>query len=175
MTLKYFYELIFNNKLYEAANFASDYNYFLNKDKREIDAIVRKKEIIFSFNGLEEKLGGLPLAIFNRAKLLSDNGYSVTILNLNPYRSVKLIYHFDDYDKIINYCYESGHLNKDIKFFNILNYYRDKNTLDPLDCPNLLDESLKKSKKFYINQDYVIRKISKSSTLTRVTYYCKSC
>ena len=174
MTLKYFYELIFNNNLYEAANFASDYNYFLNKDKREIDAIVRKKEIIISFNGLEEKLGGLPLAIFNRAKLLSDNGYSVTILNLNPYRSVKQIYHIDDYDKIINYCYESGHLNKDIKLFNILNYYRDKNTLDPLDCPNLLDESLKKSKKFYINQDYVIRKISKSSTLTRVTYYCKS-
>lgn len=172
--IKIFYELIFNNKLYEAANFASDYNYFLNKDKREIDAIVRKKEIIISFNGLEEKLGGLPLAIFNRAKLLSDNGYSVTILNLNPYRSVKLIYHFDDYDKIINYCYESGYLNKDIKFFNILNYYRDKNTLDPLDCPNLLDESLKKSKKFYINQDYVIRKISKSSTLTRVTYYNKS-
>ena len=64
---------------------------------------IKEKEIFLLFYGLDIEIGGLAKATFNRANLLNEHGYKVTLLNLNE--SINCRY-------ITQYFHENGYLDK---------------------------------------------------------------
>ena len=82
---------------------------------------IKEKEIILLFYGLDIEIGGLAKATFNRANLLKEHGYNVTLLNLNECKN---------FDHITQHFHENGYLDESIELINIVEYYALKNNLN---------------------------------------------
>ena len=98
---------------------------------------IKEKEIFLLFYGLDIEIGGLAKATFNRANLLNEHGYKVTLLNLNE--SINCRY-------ITQYFHENGYLDKSIDIINIVEYYGQKNNINKIQKPPLPNSTEKKDK-----------------------------
>ena len=98
---------------------------------------IKEKEIFLLFYGLDIEIGGLAKATFNRANLLNEHGYKVTLLNLNE--SINCRY-------ITQYFHENGYLDKSIDIINIVEYYGQKNNINKIQKPPLQNSTEKKDK-----------------------------
>lgn len=101
------------SKLSEKLGFNYDENIILDK--------IREKRIFLLFYGFDIEIGGLAKATFNRANLLTEHGYNVTLLNIdNGKNSEYITWNF----------HENNYLDKSVDIINIFDYLSLKSTLD---------------------------------------------
>lgn len=84
----------------------------------EIAKIIKNKDIFFIFEDFNIEFGGLSNAVFKRANYLANQGYSITLLNLDPIKN---------FQYILDKFYNDEVLSEKVKFFNPYDYYSKKN------------------------------------------------
>lgn len=103
---------------------------------------IKEKKIFQLFYGYDIEIGGLAKATFNRANLLTKNGYDVTLLNIDKNKNCEYI---------TKNFHDNGYLNEFIKIINIYEYISCKNTVDKNVIPpqentsNLIVKKMKKT------------------------------
>ena len=88
-------------------------------DENIIIKNIKDREIFLLFYGLDMEIGGLAKATFNRANLLNQHGYNVTLLNLDKTKNI---------DVITKNFHENHYLDKNIEIENIYEFYSLKNS-----------------------------------------------
>lgn len=111
--LKKFIEFVIDNKYVSALKLFDD-NEFHN-------ALNGNNEIFLLFQGLDDEIGGLAKAVYDRANLFYKNGYDVKLLNIDSIRNSEFI---------INKYHDLGFIVESIEIINIFDYYSEKNTID---------------------------------------------
>lgn len=90
-------------------------------DDNKLVEKIKDRDVFLLFYSLDLKIGGLAKAVFDKANILDDHGYNVTLLNVDDLK---------DFNYIISYFKENGYLNESIDFINIYKYYSTKNTFN---------------------------------------------
>lgn len=123
-------------------------------DDKILTQNIKNKEIFLLFYGLDIEIGGLAKASFTRANILKQNGYKVTLLNLNKSKN---------FEYIVENFHDIGYLDESIDIINIIEYYANKNTL------NANTQYIHKDK-----NDYFAEKIKTKDNATIINYYNNS-
>ncbi|WP_296866955.1 glycosyltransferase [uncultured Methanobrevibacter sp.] len=116
--------------------------------------IIKNKNIFFIFEDFNIEFGGLTNAVLKRANYLADNGYQITLLNVDPIRN---------FDYICEEFRKSNILSSNVNFINVYDYYSKKNTLN-----NDSNFSIEK------NEDYTIKKVHNSDNSIQLQYFDSS-
>ena len=117
--LKEFLELIAKKDFLNASKISEKLDIFY--DEHIVERNIKDKDIFLLFYGLDIEIGGLAKATFNRANILKQHGYKVTLLNVNESKNFKYI---------TQYFHENGYLDKNIEIINLVEYYATKNDLN---------------------------------------------
>lgn len=94
-----------------------DFNY----DENILTKKIKEKRIFLLFYGFDVEIGGLAKATFNRANLLTQHGYRVTLLNIDKAKNSEFI---------TKYFQDNNYLDDSVDIINIYDYLSLKNTLD---------------------------------------------
>lgn len=116
-----FFKKNFNKDYQGALEVSKELSLIFDENEDIIFEKIKSKEIIMLFFGFDIHIGGLASAVCNKSKLFVDNGYSVTLLNIDDFKNFNFIQ-----KRFIN----EGYLYDSIKFYNIYDYYSRKNTID---------------------------------------------
>ena len=81
--------------------------------------IIKNKNIFIIFEDFNIEFGGLTNTVFKRANYLADNGYKISLLNVDPMRN---------FEYIQEGFIKSNILSPNVKFINVYDYYSKKNT-----------------------------------------------
>ena len=155
---KKFFKYIYDEKYEEAINYSKKLSLSYMEKNDEVIEIVKNKKLFILFLGFDYEIGGLARAVCNRCKLLENNGYSITLLNIDEMK---------DFKYITNHYYEMGYLNESCKIINIYDYYSKKNTRDFNDCNYVsLDNDFDK-----IVDGYFVKKTINKDTSIHLKYY----
>lgn len=182
-----FYEKICEKDFYGAIEEA---NKISLKESGDIIDMIKSRNIFMIFIGCELQIGGLAKAVFNRANLLSDNGYeNITLLNIDTFRNDDIFEDFRNFKFIESFYKEVGYLNESITIINMFDYFSEMNTINPnekfvspefsdmtknLDANiDLLNPKLKTRDQFFINGEYVIEREVTKDHQVNLHYYDK--
>lgn len=137
-------------------------------DEKILAEKIREKKIIQLFYGFDIEIGGLAKATFNRANLLKEHGYDVTLLNIDKLKNSEYITRF---------FHENNYLNKSVDIINIYDYIAEKYTTDKTACQNTDNYNLESDKskttdnKHYFNHYYCIKTYDEENALNREDFY----
>lgn len=161
-----FFELVNKKKFVDACRLSNRLSLSFKENEEKCLSIIKKIPVFMLFYGFDMNIGGLAKAVFNRANLLSLNGYDIKLLNVD---SIK------NFNKIKDNAIENGYLEKDVNFINIFDYYSEKNSLDfnkaSLNNMSFLD-SFDTTK---IQDSYLIYKNIDVDESFMLDYYDKNC
>ena len=142
-----------------------DFNY----DEKIIMDKIKEKRIFQLFFGFDVEIGGLAKATFNRANLLSQHEYNVTLLNIDKRKNSEYITEF---------FHNNNYLNESVNLINIYDYYSLKNTQDKSINPNkenyLITKKIEKTDKSTVLNHYstnLSKNLVKSKHYLN-NYYC---
>ncbi|MDO5861104.1 glycosyltransferase, partial [Methanobrevibacter sp.] len=142
-----------------------DFNY----DEKIIMDKIKEKRIFMLFFGFDVEIGGLAKATFNRANLLTQHGYNVTLLNIDKRKNSEYITEF---------FHNNNYLNESVNLINIYDYYSLKNTQDKSINPNqenyLITKKIEKTDKSTVLNHYstnLSKNLVKSKHYLN-NYYC---
>lgn len=161
-----FFELVNKKKFADACRLSNILSLSLEENEVKCLSIIKEIPVFMLFYGFDMNIGGLAKAVFNRANLLSLNGYDITLLNVDNIKN---------FNKIKNNAIENGYLEKNVKFINIFDYYSEKNSL------NLKESSLNNlsfldsSDTTKIQDSYLIYKNIDVDGSFMLDYYDKDC
>lgn len=160
------YNLILNEKYVQLIKIInlknSTDNISLNK--------IKSKNLLFLFHGFDYNVGGLAKAVFNRANLLAEKGFNVSLLNVDPFTFNFIGEKFKNINLIEQNFRNLNYISDKVNFINIFEYYRKKNTKYENKNSNISDFSAD----LIITEDYVIQKIYKENGITIYDYFLKS-
>ena len=130
---------------------------------------LKEKKIFQLFYGFDIEIGGLAKATFNRANMLKEHGYDVTLLNIDKLKNSTYI---------TDYFHKNDYLDKYIDIINIYDYYADKFTFDSDASPNLKDYITENdhsktvgNTERYFDQYYCIKTYDDEDLLNREDFY----
>lgn len=132
------------------------------------NSIIKSKDILFLFYGCDYDVGGLAKAVFNRANLLSNNGYKIKLINVDPYTENFIGENYNNMSSIELNFRRLGFIGENVEFYNILEYFKEKNTVQN---QNNFKPIINLSKNIQINEKYIIQKISEQHDLKIFNYY----
>lgn len=121
-----------------------------------INNIIKNKEIFFIFDDFNLEFGGLMGAVFRRANYLSNQGYKINLLSLDPIKN---------FDYILSRFQEMNVLSPQITFINVYDYYANKNTITD-DFKHTLETNLD-------NDEYIIEKVTNNDSSITLNYFTK--
>lgn len=157
--LSNFLDFIKNKDFLNAAILSNKLSIYY-KSNNEIQEEIINKDVYLLFFGMDINIGGLAKAVFNRANVMDDNGYKITLLNTDDLKNFKYI---------ISYFKEVSYLNKSIEFINMFDYYSKKNTRNIFkDNSNFLDSFYNR---FSIKNEFLIEKIVDNDKSVILNYY----
>ena len=130
------------------------------KSSAEIQDSIINKNIYLLFFGMDINIGGLAKAVFNRANVMDDNGYDITLLNTDDLKN---------FNHIISYFKDVGYLNESIEFINMFDYYSKKNTLTIFNDNSKYMADFSDS--FSIKNEFLIEKIVDKDKSIILNYY----
>lgn len=182
-----FYEKTCEKDFYGAIEEANKI-YLKNSD--DIIDIIKSRDIFMIFIGCELEIGGLAKAVFNRANLLSDNGYeNITLLNIDTFRNDDILENFRNFKFIESFYKDVGYLNESITIINMFDYFSKMNTINydkkffSADYLNiiknlnhnidLLNPKFKINDSFFIHGQYVIEREVTKDQQVNLYYYNK--
>ena len=130
---------------------------------------IKEKKIFLLFFGLDIEIGGLAKATFNRANLLTQHGYDVSLLNIDKTKNCEYI---------AQNFHDNNYLDKSVNIINIYDYYSLKYTFDKTVKPNmenyLITRKIEKTDKSIILKHYSTN-LSKNLVQSKhylENYYC---
>lgn len=140
---------------------------------------IKSRNVFMTFVGFGLTVSTTVKAVFNRANLLSKNGYkNITLLNIDTFKNENIFEDFKNFKYRESLFKDKGHLNKSIRIINMFDYFSVKNTVnfaekyystDYLKIAenlsgkiDLLDAKLKLKDRFFIHDRYIIeRRVTK--------------
>ena len=178
-----FFEKVCNNDFYGAVEESNR----IALVESNIAKNIKSKEILMLFFGFDINIGGLARAVFNRANVLSDGGYKVTLLNIDAFKNDNIFEFFKNFKFMENNYKKLGFLNESVTIINMFNYFSDKNTIDfngefiSNDMGEILDKlsekfdllifDLKLKDSYFIFKNYVIQRILTEDHQIIFNYY----
>lgn len=116
------------------------------------------------FFGFDVEIGGLAKATFNRANLLTEHGYDVTLLNIDKEKNCEYITQF---------FHDNNYLNDSVNLINIYDYYSLKilkTTIKPNQENYLITRKIEKTDKSIVLNHY---STNLSKNLVKSKHYFK--
>ena len=151
--LKEFYRNVYKKKYFNAIKYCERISLTVPQANDALYRNIKGKDIVICFLGYDYEIGGLAKAVFDRANLFDNNGYSVKIINIDEMKN---------FDAIRDNFYNLGFLNRSLDVINIYDYYCKKNTLD---------ENVKTKDSDNSSGVYVIKKESIANQSEVIQYY----
>lgn len=147
--LNEFLELIAERDFLNASKLSGKLDIYY--DENILTQKIKEKKVLQMFYGLDIEIGGLAKATFNRANLLSEHGYDITLLNIDNTKNAEFI---------TQKFHENKYLKESIDIINIYDYYSIKNTLGNTSklSPN-------------IDSNYHCERIKQTDCSTTINYY----
>lgn len=146
-------------------------------DDNILTQTIKEKKIFLLFYGFDIQIGGLAKATFNRANILTEHGYDVTLINIDKLKN-------NEY--ITSYFHKNGYLNESADIINIYDYLSKKFTHQKEDVAfdkddyitendqsktiNYTEDNLKKTK-HYFNHYYCIETYDEDDLLNKEDFY----
>ncbi|MBE6488422.1 MAG: glycosyltransferase [Methanosphaera stadtmanae] len=140
----------------------------VHMDSRILDEKIKSKDILILFYGFDYEIGGLAKAVFNRANMLTEYGYSIKLINIDPYSPNFMRNQIKNIKLIENNFRKLNYIHSEVEFLNVFEYYRDKNTLS-----NITFKDIDFSSDLMLTNEYVIKKISQEKGVINYNYYRK--
>ena len=161
-----FYEKICEKDYYGAVKAAENI--------RVADSL-KSRNIFMTFVGLGLNVPTAVKEMFNRANLLSENGYrNITLLNIDTFRNEDLFEDFKNFKYRESVLKDKGHLDKSVRIINMFDYFSVKNTVNFAEKyysddylkisknlsgkTDLLDAKLKLNDRFFIHDKFIIER-----------------
>lgn len=151
---------------------------------------IKSKDILMLFVGFDLSIGGLARAVFNRSNILVNNGYNITLLNIDTFKNDNIFEHFKNFKFIENNYKKLGFLNESVKIVNIFNFFSERNTLDfdrkylssdmheiskkMSEKFNLLNFDLKLKDSYFIFKEYIVKRVLTDDHQVIFDYYNKN-
>ena len=150
---------------------------------------IKSKDILMLFVGFDMNIGGLARAVFNRANVLSNKGYKITLLKIDTYKNDNIFEYFKNFKFMENNYKKLGFLNETVNIVNMFNYFSEKNTVDfdrkylssdmieiskkVSEKFDLLNFDLKLENSYFLYKDYIIKRILTEDHQIIFDYYNK--
>ena len=147
--LEEFLALISKKDFYNASKLSEKLGF--NYDENIITNKIKEKRIFLLFYGFDIEIGGLAKATFNRANLLTEHGYNVTLLNIDKEKNTEYI---------TQNVHNNNYLNKSVDIINIFDYLSIKNTWDNNKKPDLENSS-----------NLIVERVENNDQTTTLNYY----
>ena len=164
-----FFELVYQKDYYHAIKLSDLLSLYLNDSN--ITGITKNKDVLILFYGFDMNIGGLAKAVFNRANMLDENGYRVTLLNIDPNIIDKSLSEtYKNVNLIENHFRDLGYINDNVKFVNMFEYLSKKNTVDYTEFNRSLDY-IDFENNIYVDDRYIIEKINHMDDSQLYNYY----
>lgn len=159
---KQFFEKVLSKDYMGAIESAKEVSLTFEENESKVIDMAKNKDILILFFGLDVEIGGLAKAVYNRSNLLADNGYKITLLNIDDLK---------DFNFISNHHKNIGYLDKNIEIINIYDYFSKKSTLDGDNKKNSLpiEEYGKK-----IGDYFVVKETNIDQSISIKYYECET-
>ena len=166
-----FYKLIEEKKYFNAINLINLLR--IEQDNDLIESKIKSKEIISIFFGFDYNIGGLAKALFNRSNVLADNGHSVLAINMDTYINYGnniLENNYKNINDIEKQFRKLGYISDKVKFINVFEYYREKNSINQL---SNINNELDDMNIITVTENYIIQKNEKKGNVTILNFFNK--
>lgn len=163
-----FLDLIAKKDFLNASKLSYDLDIFY--DDNILKEKLKNKKIFQLFYGFDIEIGGLAKATFNRANLLTEHGYDVTLLNIDKLKNCEYI---------TEHFHKIKYLNESVDIINIYDYISQRYTIDRSISPDIenedytleKDQSKTINSKKYFNNYYCIETYNENDLLKREDFY----